>query len=71
MTETTKKKLITTNAAIWAVGILASFILPLVTQSLSDGPGNFLQVLAQVGPLIVAMFLSTAALNRSVVAAPE
>ncbi len=66
MTAAAKKKLITTNAGIWVAGVLASFILPMVAKSLTDGPGNFLQMMAQVFPLIAAMLVSTAVISKSI-----
>ncbi|MEL6821072.1 MAG: hypothetical protein AAFP70_04870, partial [Calditrichota bacterium] len=53
------------NAIIWIGGIFASFILPMVAQSVAIGAGNFLQVIAQVGPLFIALFLSTSAIKNA------
>ncbi len=65
MNANARKLLIATNAIVWVCGILASFILPMVAESLTVGPGNLLQMLTQVGPLFVAMFLSTALLSKA------
>ena len=66
MTKSDKKKLIATNAAIWVVGILASFILPMVAESMSDGPAGFLKVMAFAFPLMVAMLVSTSVISKAV-----
>jgi ABC-type proline/glycine betaine transport system permease subunit len=66
MESKAKSKLIAVNAFIWAVGMLASFVLPMVVASLADGPANFAKVLAQMLPLIAAMIASTAYLGKAV-----
>lgn len=66
MTASQKKKLIGTNAGVWAVAILAAFILPLIGESLSSGSAKFLQVLCFAAPLIVGMVISTMLINKSV-----
>ncbi|MCO8124608.1 hypothetical protein NHH03_22915 [Stieleria sp. TO1_6] len=66
MTNSDKKKLLATNAAVWVSGILAAFILPLIAESLSDGPGGFLKVMAFAFPLIVAMFVSHSVISRAI-----
>ena len=53
MTRAEKKKLMATNAAVWVVGILLSFILPMVAESISDGPAGFLRVMAFASPLFI------------------
>jgi len=65
MTSETANNLVKKNATIWIGGILASFILPMVTQSIAIGAGNFLQMIAQVGPLFIALFLSTSAIKSA------
>ena len=71
MNPKTRKSLISKNAIIWVGGILTSFILPMIAKSLTDGPGNFLQLLTHVGPLFIAMFLSTALLSKTTAAMVE
>ncbi len=66
MTSSQKKKLIGTNAGVWAIAILASFILPFIAESLSSGSAKFLQVLCFALPLIIGMVISTVALNKSI-----
>jgi hypothetical protein len=46
--------------------ILGSFILPMVAESLSDGPGRFLQVICFAFPLIAAMLVSNATISRAI-----
>ena len=65
MTSDMTKKLVSTNAAIWAVATLASVILPFVTDSLSDGRGAFLRLMAQAAPLMIGMFISSISLARA------
>ncbi len=66
MTSSQKNKLIGTNAGIWAISMLASFILPFIAESLSSGSANFLQVLCFAAPLVGGMLISTMVINRSV-----
>ncbi len=66
MTKADKKKLIATNAAVWVAGILASFILPMIAESMSDGSAGFLKVMAFAFPLIVAMLASTSVISKAV-----
>jgi hypothetical protein len=66
MTLSQKKKLIGTNAGVWAIAILASFILPFIAESLSSGSAKFLQVLCFAVPLIVGMVISTMVINKSI-----
>lgn len=65
MTSETVNALVKKNAAIWMGGIFASFILPMIAQSMIDGAGNFLQVITQIGPLFIALFLSTSAIKNA------
>lgn len=66
MTSSEKKKLIATNAGIWAISILAAFVLPFVAESASSGSANFLKALCFGLPLIIGMALSSAVINKSV-----
>ena len=66
MTSTQKMKLIGTNAAVWAIAILASFILPLIAESFSTGSAKFLQVLCFALPLIAGMYISSMVIYRSI-----
>jgi hypothetical protein len=66
MTSSQKKKLIGTNAGVWAIAILASFILPFIAESLSSGGAKFLQVLCFALPLIIGMVISTVVINKSI-----
>ncbi len=66
MTKAEKKKLIATNAAVWVAGILVSFILPMIAESLSDGPAGFLKVMAFVFPLLVAMLASNSVISKAI-----
>ncbi|AMV31249.1 hypothetical protein VN12_03960 [Pirellula sp. SH-Sr6A] len=66
MTSGQKKKLIGTNAAIWSIAILASFVLPFIAESVSTGSAKFLQVLCFALPLIVGMFISSMVISKSI-----
>ena len=66
MTSAQKKRLIGTNAAIWSIAMLASFILPFIAESVSTGSAKFLQVLCFALPLIVGMFISSMVINNSI-----
>lgn len=48
MKPTDKKKRIASNAAILIAGILASFILPMIGDSLTEGRSAFLRMLLHV-----------------------
>ena len=66
MTRAEKTKLIAKNAAVWVVGILLSFILPMVAESISDGPAGFLKVMAFAFPLFIALLVSTSIISKAV-----
>ena len=66
MTSMQKKKLIGTNAGIWSIAMLASFVLPFIAESLSDGPAKFLQMICFMAPLITGMLISTVVINKSI-----
>lgn len=66
MTSSQKKRLVGMNAAVWAVAILTSFVLPFIAESLSSGSAKFLQVLCFAMPLIAGMMISTAVINQSI-----
>ncbi len=71
MTPSAKKRLIATNAAVWAGATLLSFILPMVVVSVADGPAGFLKMMVHAGPLLLGLFISTALINRAVGQATE
>ena len=66
MTSSEKKKLIGTNAAIWSIAILASFILPFIADSMSAGSAKFLQVICFAIPLFVGMAISSVVISKSI-----
>jgi hypothetical protein len=66
MTASQKKKLIGTNAGVWSIAILTSFILPLIAGSRSSGSGKFLEVLCFAGLLVLGMLVSTMVINNSI-----
>lgn len=66
MTLSAKKKLIAANATIWAGATLLSFILPMVAESITDGPANFLKMMVQTGPLLLGLLVSTAVINKAI-----
>ncbi|MDX1929460.1 MAG: hypothetical protein SFV81_23235 [Pirellulaceae bacterium] len=67
MTSTEKKKLIATNAGIWAIAILAAFILPFIAESLASGQAKFVQVMCFAFPLIGGMAISSVVISKSIV----
>ena len=58
MSHTEKRKLVAMNAALLAGAGLASFVLPLILQSITSGEANFLVAMAQVAPIIAAIPIS-------------
>lgn len=66
MTSNEKKKLIATNAGIWGISILVSFILPFIADSLSTGPAKFLQMICVTFPLITGMAISSMVISKSI-----
>ena len=64
MSDAHKKKLVQTNAAVLTAGMLASFVLPMITDSITDGRGNFLRAMAHIFPLICAMAFSCSLLGK-------
>ncbi len=61
-----KKKLIASNAAVLVAGILCSFILPMIGDSMTEGRSAFLRMMLHVLPLVVSMFASSAMINKSI-----
>jgi hypothetical protein len=66
MTSAQKKKLIGTNAAVWSIAILASFVLPFIAESFSTGSAKFLRVAYFALPLIAGMIISSMVINKSI-----
>ena len=66
MTSSEKKKLIGTNAGIWAIAMLAAFILPFIAVSVSTGHAKFLQVMCFAVPLIAGMAISSIVISKSI-----
>lgn len=66
MTKSEKKKLIGNHAATWSVAILASFILPFVGESMTDGRSHFIKVLMQIMPLMAALWFASVQLNKAI-----
>lgn len=66
MNKPIRQKLVATNAAVLAAGMLASFALPMIADSLHEGRGHFLRALMHVFPLICAMVFSCALMSRAV-----
>ena len=52
------KKLIGTNAGILTLAALVSFVLPLILDSMLEGRGNFIKMMAHVMPLFATIPLS-------------
>ena len=66
MTSSEKKKLIGTNAAIWSIAILASFILPFIADSMSSGSAKVLHIMCFALPLFLGMAISSVAINKAI-----
>ena len=65
MSNPEKRKLVAMNAALLAGAGLASFVLPLILQSITDGPAKFLVAAAQVAPILAAIPISCGFVGRS------
>ena len=66
MTKAQKQKIIGVNAAIWTGASLLSFVLPLIAESITDGRGNFLKMMAHMFPLLFALLISSNLLNSAI-----
>ncbi len=66
MTASEKKKLMATNAGVWAISILASLILPFIADSLAVGSAKFIQLICFAFPLILGMAMSTLVINKAI-----
>ncbi|NNE00715.1 MAG: hypothetical protein HKN47_25650 [Pirellulaceae bacterium] len=66
MNSDAKKKLIGTNAVIWTTAMLVSFVLPFITDSITDGDANFLRAMSHVFPLICGLIFSNSIINKSI-----
>jgi hypothetical protein len=58
MTHANKKKLLAKNAGLWAMAALLSFVLPMIVESLADGPATFGKMMAQMFPLLATILIS-------------
>ncbi len=65
MNNDARKKLVALNAVVLALAALASFALPKIAESISDGPANFLVAMAQVGPILAAIPISCNLIAKS------
>ena len=65
MNNNPRKKLVAKNAAVLAVAALASFALPKIAESITDGPANFLIAMAHVFPILVAIPVSCSLIGKS------
>ena len=66
MSRPEKRKLVAMNAALLAGAGLLSFVLPLILQSITDGPANFLVAAAQVAPVFAAIPISCSFIGKSI-----
>lgn len=64
MTQAQAKRLISTNAMIWAIAAVASVVLPFIGDSLTEGRGQFLRLLMHGSPLFIGLYVSTALLSK-------
>lgn len=65
MNNDARKKLVATNAVVLALAGVASFVLPKIAASISDGPANFLIAMAHVFPILVATPISCSLIGKS------
>jgi len=65
MNNSTRKKLIATNAAVLAIAALATFALPAIAESLTEGRTKFLVAMAQVAPILCAIPISCGLIGKS------
>ncbi len=65
MSQDARKKLVAINAVVLALAALASFVLPKIAESVTDGAANFLVAMAQVLPILVAIPISCSLIGRS------
>ena len=66
MTKNEQKKLLSTNAGIWVAATLLSFVLPLVSDSLTSGRSAFLRAFLHTGLLIAGMITATATIRKAI-----
>jgi len=66
MTKSEKKKLIATNAVILTAGMVVSFALPLVVESVTEGRADYIKMMMHMFPLIVAMMASTGIISKAI-----
>ena len=64
MTHADKKKLLAKNACLWAVAALLSFVLPMIVESVADGPADFGKMMAQMLPLLATILISNNQLSN-------
>jgi hypothetical protein len=65
MNSSSRTKLIATNAAVLAIAALATFALPAIAESLTDGRAKFLIAMAQVAPILCAIPISCGLIGKS------
>ena len=65
MNNEARKKLVATNAAVLSLAALASFTLPKIAESMTDGRASFLVAMAQVIPILVAIPISCSLIGKS------
>jgi hypothetical protein len=65
MSNVDKRRVIARNAGVWVIAMLASFILPLIVDSVTQKGDRFFGVLAQMGPLLASLLVSTALLDKA------
>ncbi len=65
MTKQAQQQLIIRNAAIIGAETLLSFVLPMISDSITEGRGNWIRAVLHVGPLLAAIQIVTAATSKS------
>ena len=65
MKNDARKKMVAINAAVLALAALASFVLPKIAASITDGPAEFLVAMVQVFPMLVAIPISCSLIWKS------
>jgi hypothetical protein len=66
MTRNEQKRLLSTNAGIWAAATILSFVLPLVSDSLTSGRSAFLRAFLHAGLLICGMLFTSFVIRKAI-----
>ena len=65
MTKHEQRQLLIRNAGIWVAATLLSVVLPMISDSLTEGRGTFLRLMLHVGPLLAAMQVANTVTSKA------